>query len=218
MSKKIEVWIAVLCAAWAMPIYGQSRLTLNLGGGVTTPLNPTGNYTGVSGNFNAGVGYSINKKNSISGEFMWSGLPASVFILHPIEAPSGNINLYSLTVNYRHHIDSIHGSAFGLYGILGGGWYYRYSSIDKNYIVPPATVCAPSYYWWGYACDPGGYVASQTVAYRGASSGGVNGGVGFTIRLSDSGWKFYTEARYHYAFTTRVPTTLIPVTMGIRYN
>jgi hypothetical protein len=218
MSKKILGLIAVLCAACTIPAYGQSKLMFNLGGGVSTPLNPTGAYTGVSGNFNVGAGYSIDKKNSISGEFMWSGLPTSVFVLHPIDSPSGNINLYTLTVNYRHHIDSIHGSPFGLYGIAGGGWYYRYSSIDKNYVVPPTTVCTPIYYYWGYACDPGGYVASQTVAYKGASSAGLNGGVGFTIRLSDSGWKFYTEARYHYAFSNRIPTTLIPVTMGIRYN
>jgi hypothetical protein len=61
-------------------------------------------------------------------------------------------------------------------------------------------------------------VYSQTVAYKGRSAGGLNGGVGFTIRLSDSGWMFYTEARYHYAFTQGIPTTLIPVTMGIRYH
>lgn len=218
MTKKILVSIVLLGAGWIVPLQGQSRLNFNFGGGVSTPLNPTGAYTGVSGNFNVGAGYNINKTNSINGEFLWSGLPSSLFTFHPVAAPSGNINLYSLTVNYRHHVDSIHGSPFGLYGIAGGGWYYRYSSIDKNYVVPPATVCAPYYYWWGYACDPDGYVYSQTVAYKGASSGGLNAGVGFTIRLSDSGLKFYTEARYHYAFSYRIPTTLIPVTFGIRYN
>ena len=117
MSTKSLVVIAVLCANWMVPLHGQSKLAFNIGGGISTPLNPTGAYTGVSGNFNVG-----------------------------------------------------------------------------------------------------GYVYSQTVAYKGASSGGLNAGVGFTIRLSDSGWKFYTEARYHYAFSTRIPTTFIPVTMGIRFN
>ena len=218
MSKKILVSVAAFLSSWLIPLYAQSRLTFNIGGGVSTPLNPTAAYTGVSGNFNLGAGYNINSKNSVSGEFLWSGLPGNFFVLHPIDSPSGSINLYSLAANYRHHIDSIHDSPFGVYGIVGGGWYYRHASIDKNYTVPPGSVCAPIYYWWGYGCDPSGYVYSQTVAYKGASAGGLNGGVGFTIRLSDSGWKFYTEARYHYAFTTRIPTTLIPVTMGIRYN
>ena len=217
MSTKILVPVVVLCAVVSVPLRAQSKLNFNIGGGISTPLNPTGAYTGVSGNFNLGAGYNINKKNTITGEFMWSGLPPSVFTIHPLEAPSGNIRLYSLTANYRHHIDRIGGSLFGVYGVIGGGWYYRYSSIDKNYVVAPATPCLPYYYWYGYGCTSG-YVSSETVAYKGASAGGLNGGVGFMIRLSDSGWKFYTEARYHYAFTNRIPTTLIPVTMGIRYN
>jgi hypothetical protein len=155
-----------------IPLHGQNKMTLNMGGGVSTPLNPTGAYTGVSGNFNFGAGYNLNAKNSISGEFLWSGLPADVFPIHPIDSPTGKINLYSLTVNYRHHIDSIHGSIFGLYAIAGGGWYYRYASIDKNFTVPPGTPCQPYYYWWGYGCSEG-YVYSQTVAYKGASAGGL---------------------------------------------
>lgn len=218
MPTKNLVTIAVLCAGWTVSLHAQSKLTFNLGGGVSTPLNPTGAYTGVSGNFNFGMGYKIDSKNSISGEFLWSGLPTNLFIAHPIDAPTGSISLYSLAVNYRHQIDRIHNSPFGVYGIVGGGWYYRHSSIDKNFVVPPGTVCQPIYGWYGYGCDTSGYVYSQTVAYRGASAAGLNGGVGFTIRLSDSGWKFYTEARYHYAFTDRIPTTLIPVTMGVRYN
>jgi hypothetical protein len=56
------------------------------------------------------------------------------------------------------------------------------------------------------------------VAYKGTSAGGLNGGVGFTVRLSDKGWKFYTESRYHYAFHPRIPNTLVLVTFGIAYN
>jgi hypothetical protein len=220
MFKKVLVSIALLGAIRMIPLHGQSygRLALNIGGGISTPLNPTGNYTGVSGNFNVGAGYNLNRSNSITGEFMYSGLPTSLTGLHPVKAPNGNINLYSLTANYRHHVDRIHGSAFGAYFIAGGGWYYRYSSIDKNFVVPPGTACQPVYGWWGYGCDTSGYVYSETVAYRGASAGGVNAGVGFTIRLADSGWKFYTESRYHYAWSDRIPTTLVPVTFGIRFN
>jgi hypothetical protein len=220
MLNKVLVSLGLVSVVWMIPLHGQnfSRLALNVGGGVSTPLNPTGNYTGVSGNFNFGAGYSLNKNNAIIGEFLWSGLPTALTTLHPVQAPSGSVNLYSLTVNYKHQVDRIHGSAFGLYGIAGGGWYYRYSSIDKNYVVPPGTACQPIYGWWGYGCDPSGFVYSATVAYRGTSAGGVNAGGGFTIRLADSNWKFYTEARYHYAWSQRVPTTLSPVTLGIRFN
>jgi hypothetical protein len=154
MVKRILVSIALVCAVWTTTGYGQNKLALNVGGGISTPLNPTGAYTGISGNFNMGAGYALNKKNSITGEFMWSGLPGDLTAIHPVNTPTGSINLYSLTVNYRHHVDSIKGSPFGLYAIGGGGWYYRYASIDKSVAVAPVTPCLPIYAWWGYGCDP----------------------------------------------------------------
>ncbi len=217
MSKGFLIF-TLLATVSAIPLHAQGPFTFNMGGGITTPLNPTGQYAGTSGNFVGGAGYRINKRNAIVGEFLWSGLPPNVFVIHPVDAPFGKINIYTLTANYRYGIDRINNSRFGLYAIAGGGWYYRYSTIDKNYVVPPNTACQPIYGWWGYACDPSGFVYSKTVAYRGSSAGGVNGGAGFTISFGDSAWKFYTEARYHYGFNSRVPTTFVPVTLGIRLN
>jgi hypothetical protein len=220
MPKAIVVAIGLLSTVWSLPATAQMypKFNFNIGGGVSTPLNPTAQFAGVSGNFVSGAGYNIDKRNSIIGEFMWSGLPPNFFVLHPVDAPFGNINLYSLTANYRYHFDRIAGSRFGLYAIAGGGWYYRRISVDKNFLVPPSTVCDPVYAWWGYGCDPNGFVYTATVAFKGSSAGGVNGGAGFTIRFSDTSWKFYVEGRYHYAWNHRVPSTLAPVTFGIRYN
>jgi hypothetical protein len=220
MSKFVLIPTILLIAATSNPCAAQDdpKLNVNFGAGVTTPLNPTAQYAGLSGNFLAGVGYNINRKHALIGEFLWAGLPPNRFVIHPVDAPFGNINLYSLTANYRYQFDRIARSRFGVYTILGGGWYYRYSTVDKNYVAPPFTVCAPVYTYWGYACDDGGYVYSQTVAYKGRSAGGVNAGLGFTIGISDSGWKIFMESRYHYAWHDTVPTTLIPVTFGIRFN
>jgi len=52
------------------------------------------------------------------------------------------------------------------------------------------------------------------------SSGGVNGGVGITVRLGagDSNVKYYVEARYHYSPQGgRISTQIVPVTMGLRW-
>jgi hypothetical protein len=46
--------------------------------------------------------------------------------------------------------------------------------------------------------------------------GGSLGG-GFDIKLGDSGVKFFSEARYHYANTGRIVTRMVPVTFGIRW-
>lgn len=219
MSKKIMVLAGLLAALGVVPLCAEdfSKFAFDIGGGVTAPLNPTARYVGVSGNFTTGAGYNIDKHNSILGEFMWSGLPPSLFTLQPVTAPFGNVNLYSGTAVYRYKIDRVRGSIFGVYAVAGGGWYYRKTSVDKNYIVPPSTVCQPIYTWWGYGCADTGYVYTATVASKGVSAGGLNGGVGFTIRLSNSGWKFYVESRYHYAFSN-IPSTLVPVTFGLRLN
>ena len=220
MSNRLLILISSsLSFALIAPLTAQDfgRFTTSIGGGLSTPLNPTAQYAGLSGNFAFTGGYKIDRKNAIVGEFLWSGLPANAFVLHPVSVPQGHISLYSLTVNYRHQMD-IHDSPFGFYVVGGGGWFYRYASLDKNYVVPPSTVCQPVYTWWGYGCDTGGYVYSQTVAYKGTSAGGLNVGAGFTIRLSDSNWRFFMESKYIYAWSPNVPTTLLPVTFGLRLN
>jgi len=220
VAKTFVLSVCLLSAALLVPLQAQdySKFAFNIGGGVSTPLNPTAQFVGVSGNFDVGAGYNINKHSSVTGEFMWSGLPPNRFTIQPVTAPFGSINLYTLTAEYRAHKDSIGGSRFGVYAIAGGGWYYRHSSVDKNFVVPPDTVCQPFYFWWGYTCTSGGFVATETLAARGVSAGGVNAGAGFTLRLTDGGWKFYVESKYHYAFTNRIATTLIPVTIGFRFN
>ena len=217
MSRRILTSTILLSVSWLtrLPAQDFSKFNFNIGGGVTTPLNPTANFVGLSGNFDVGAGYNIDKRNSIIGSFTWAGLPPNT-ILHLPNAPFGNINLYMITANYRHQVDRIGHSPFGVYLIGGGGWYYRYATVDKNYFVPPGTACDPVFIWWGYNCD--GFVVTETIASRGNSAGGINAGTGFTIRLSDTGWKFYTEARYHYAWNNRIPTTFIPVTFGFRFH
>jgi hypothetical protein len=217
VSRSIAVLFGILAGATMLAAQDEGSFAFHIGGGVSTPLNPTSQYAGVSGNFQTGAGFNLNKHSALLGEFMWSGLPPNLTALHPVNAPFGNVNLYALTANYRFQMDRLHGSRFGAYFIAGGGWYYRYATVDRNYTVPPATVCQPIYGWWGYGCDTGGYVYTTTIASRGVSTGGVNGGVGFTIRLADSGFKFYVESRYHYAFSN-LPSTLVPVTFGFRYN
>lgn len=219
MFKHLFLSTIVLSAAGLMPMYGADfdKFNFNIGGGVTTPLNPTANYVGLSGNFAVGAGYNVNKHNSIIGEFQWNGLPPNQVIQLP-GLPFGNINLYSITANYRAHTDRIGHSPFGVYMIAGGGWYYRHISIDRNYFVPGGTVCSPVFIWWGFGCETGSFIDTETIASKGNSAGGLNGGGGFTIRLSDTGWKFYVESRYNYAFSSRVATTFIPVTFGFRFH
>lgn len=219
MRMRIAYSILLVASVWTLPGRSQdfSKFAFDIGGGMSTPLNPTAQYIGLGGNFVTGAGYNIDKHNSILGEFMWTGMPTNFDVLRPPTAPFGKINLYTLTANYRFSVNKLGHSPFGVYFIGGGGWYYRHVSINQDYVVPDATVCAPIYDWWGYACGPGNYVYTATLASKGVSAPGVNAGVGFTVRLTDSGLKFYVESRYHYAFSD-IPSTFVPVTFGFRFN
>src|SRR3954452_7411245 len=117
MFNKVVISAGLLVAIHALPVRAQEegKLALNVGGGVSTPLNPTAQYVGINGNFNFGAGYNIDKHNGIIGEFTWAGLPPNLSVLTPVNAPYGKVNLYALTANYRHRFDNIAGSRFGLY-------------------------------------------------------------------------------------------------------
>jgi len=195
-----------------------SKFAFEIGSGVSAPLNPTGNFAGVSVHFVGGMGYNISSTSGILGEYMWSNLPSNLFIIQPPDFPKLHTDLHALTANYRYQRDHIQDSIFGIYGTLGGGWYYRRTTLDREFVFPPNTVCQPYYGWWGYSCDTNGNVVTQTLAKHGISAGGVNMGAGFTIRLAGSGLKYYTEARYHHAWSGNIPTSLIHVTLGLRFN
>jgi hypothetical protein len=205
-----------------------SAVNMHIGGGIGVPMDPTGNFAGVGGTFQAGAGPNLGTHHSIVGEFMWHGLPPTrnallpvlnaLCLLNPPASPNlpcsvasinATDNVYALTANYMYRRG---GKRFGYYFIGGGGWYYRRAEL-KNFAVPPGTACVPAWGWWGYSCQNGSVVLAST----GISSGGVNGGIGITAGQA-FGLKFYIEARYHYSPQGgRVSTQLLPVTMGIRW-
>lgn len=220
--------LLVVSAAWAqntnsLPVPSQadeSKLDVHIGGGPATPLNPTARFAGLDANFQVGAGYKINLHNSIVGEFFWQGLPANRGALLPlIEAQQGTgsfghtVDVYAMTAEYMYRRE---GARFGVYGIAGGGWYDRYAKLTQ-YTVAPGVVCTPYWDWWGYYCQNGYVSTNNTLATHGVNSFGVNGGVGFTIRLHPSGLKLYVESRYHFANGGRISTQLLPVTLGFRW-
>jgi hypothetical protein len=195
-----------------------SKINTNLGMGVTVPLNPTAQFTGSNVNAVAGVGYNMTRHHSLVGQFMWAGLPPNRDALLPIRLVANNIggssNLFTITGNYRYQRQ---GKTFGAYVIVGGGMYYRHSSLSREVIVGTGTVCGPAWLYFGYGCVSGLVSEDRTLISAGSTAFGGNGGVGFTIRINEDGYKFYVEARYHYAPTTNIPTTLIPITFGFSW-
>jgi len=224
MLRRTIFAIGLLSAVCIIPVQAQNqneegKLNFSMGGGLSVPVNPTANYAGVGGNFIGGGGYNINQHNSIVGQFQWAGLPPSILspalsAVAQLNGFSASSNLYSMTADYKYR--SGIGKTFGYYLIAGGGWYYRHSALSKSTFIPTATVCAPVWGWYGYTCT-NGFV--NTVGFGvGTSAFGGNGGLGFTIGIKDTGWKFFIESRYNYAATRFIATQVVPVTFGFEYQ
>jgi hypothetical protein len=206
------MYACLLASAFCLPAQ-DGRITINAGGGVGVPLNPTADFAGVGGAFSFGVGENFSQHNALVGEFWWHGLPPTLTVKTQLAGGRASSNLYALTANFRHSRQIT--TKMGWYVIMGGGWFYRHTSISQQANVPVA--CTPVYDWWGYPCS-GGYVVTLAEASAGSSALGADGGLGLTLRLGDSRWKFYIESRYIYAGSHFISTQASPVTFGIRYQ
>jgi hypothetical protein len=197
-----------------------SKLNTNLGFTLTAPLNPTARFVNVGGGFVAGAGYNMTKRNAFVGEFMWNRLGASDAALAPVRAAlgthdvNGHGNLYAITGNYRFEL---RGKTTGVYFIAGGGWYHRTASLSTHTATGSSISCTPTWLWWGFECSSGTVTSNQTLASSTSDSLGVNGGFGVTFKVAEPRYRFYMEARYHYAPNKNVKTEVIPVTIGIRF-
>ena len=224
MSTGTVFTIGLLSVVCIIPLQAQNqneegKFNFNMGGGLSVPLNPIAKYAGVGGSFIGGGGYNLDQHNSIGGQFQWAGLPPSILppslsAIAQINGFSSSANLYSMTADYKYR--SGFGKAFGYYLIAGGGWYYRHTSISKSTFIPTETVCQPIWGWYGYTCS-NGFVNTVGVG-AGTSAFGANGGIGLTIRVKDTPWKFFIESRYNYAATRFIATQVAPVTFGFEYQ
>jgi hypothetical protein len=196
---------------------GHCKINSNLGMVVSVPVSQTAQVVGIGWGIVAGAGYNFDLRQAIVGEFMWNRDSANS--LQPLQAAlqsnlSGYSDLFSLTGNYRFER---HGRLFGTYLIGGGGWYFRNTYLSKAVTAGPGTVCTLPWLWSGFTCVSGTVPAGQTHAGASTNSFGVNVGGGFTIRVSEAPYRFYSEGRYHYAPTGNVNTQFVAVTVGIRY-
>lgn len=198
----------------------ESKVNTSLGVGMTAPVNPTGRFAGSNVNTVLGAGYNFDRHNSVIGEFMYAYLPSTRGAIVPISAATqvtgltGSGNLITATGNYRFMIE---GKVFGAYLIGGGGMYYRVAELSKPIVIGAGTPCSAAWQWWGYTCAAGFVSQDKTTVNTSSTVFGGNAGAGFTIRLSQEGYKFFVESRYHYAPNKGISTQLIAITFGIRW-
>jgi hypothetical protein len=186
----------------------------HLGLPISVPLNPMGQFARPGTGVTYGAGYNFTRRHAVIGEFMWDWLHPSVSGLTGATNVNGHSDLYVFTGNYRFEL---RGKKLGTYLMTGGGWYLRHSSLGTNIVTGSAITCTREWLWWGATCSSGLVSSEQTHISSSSSAFGVNGGIGFTIRVGEAPWRVYVESRYHYAPTRYVNTQLVITTVGIRY-
>ena len=231
--RTILLGAAVGILLWVRPLHAQyglddedcgndCRLNSNVAMMVNLPAGPTSNVAATGWGTVAGIGWNMNKRSALIGEFMWNRMFANDAAIQSILAAvpqptgtlSGSVNLFAVTANYRFEL---RGRWLGAYVIGGGGWYLRNASLSQSVTLGTTTVCTPGWLWWGFRCSQGTVTAGQTLAGSNSNVLGGNAGAGVTVGVGHAPYRMYAEARYHYAPTQGISTQFVGLAFGIRY-
>ena len=224
---------------------GSAKYSFFAGGGFTIPTSDMGNSLSTSYDIQAGGGRNFNKKFGVMLQFDWDNFGIKTATLNnllaiyngpplfftdqngnPLSQISGRSHVWSFSLNPVYNFYQSDNK--GAYVIGGAGFYHK-----------TATFSTPAL---GQECDFFGncfqFQVNQDFDHYTSNAFGLNGGVGFTYKLSHfSGTKFYAEARFIHTFNSArtfsfgdqnlngldvfpqnsVDSNYIPVTFGIRF-
>lgn len=215
---------------------GSNKYTFIAGGGFTLPVGGTHNYATTSWKFQVGGGRNFNKKFGILLQYDYDKFGMQTSVLNQqlalynnlgagLSQLDGSVHDWSFTLNPVYNV--YQADAIGYYVVGGVGFYHKYT----QFTTPVTGTCFDPFYGY-YLCS-----ANAPVDWYTSNALGVNGGIGFTYRLSRfSGERFFAEVRYVYTANQKrpydvsgatsyfnafpqasSPTTYIPVTFGIRF-
>lgn len=196
------------------------HINSHLGFTMSAPLNPTSQVVNSGIGVSAGAGYNFNSRHAIVGDFMWNHLTVTNEALAPIRAAlqtadvNGSGNLFALTTNYRFELPH---RGVSTYFIGGGGLYHRNAGVNRPIQTGTTISCLPGWRLFGFNCATGTTITDQTIVSSSSNTFGVNGGIGFTVHVGEPSYRFYVEARYHFAPSPGINTQIVAVTVGIRY-
>ncbi|HTH54074.1 MAG TPA: hypothetical protein VL495_08995 [Edaphobacter sp.] len=215
---------------------GSNKYTFEGGAGFTMPTGSSGKELGTSWKFQVGGGYNFTKKFAVLLQYdydkfgLTDGNINRQYGRYPplidsngnvidLSGLGGNAHMWSITLNPMYTF--YQGDALGAYVIGGGGFYRKIT----NFTLPQTGVYCD---FFGFCYQ---FTQDQTFDHYSNNAGGLNGGVGFTYRLSRfSSTKFFSEVRY--VWVDNQPSTnsevsfypennkrtgYFPITFGIRW-
>jgi hypothetical protein len=211
---------SLVASSWAQ-FEGKSsvpRFNYNVGGGFGWGRGDVSSFVGDSYVAVAGAGMNFTRMFGFNGEYMYYDLTPKTSVADTQHLGSANGSLQSFSLNglVRPHYKFVGISGYGIFGV---GFYDRRVSSTTGRINP-GSYCQPSWIWWDIYCV-NNLTPSPNSQYLGDVSkiaGGYNFGGGATYPLKR--WhnaKVYAEFRYHHAYQSDVVTTVVPITVGLRW-
>jgi opacity protein-like surface antigen len=206
--------IAAVLALISLNVNSQAqddhRFTVQAGAGASPLVGAISTRLDNGWHVTFGGGYNFTRHFSATVDYTYNGYGVSKRVLDEAQVPDGNSHLWSLTVNPR--LQFGHNEKFSPYIIGGVGYYRRTVQFTRPTLIQV------------FIFDPffGGIFntlvqADQVIGEITQDGVGGSAGAGFDVRLGSNGAKLFTEARYHYADIGRVPTRMIPLTIGVRW-
>ena len=198
---------------FAPAMFGQSEVhpfTFNVGGGFTAPTGRIANDIDYGGNVQAAAGLNFGRYLGVLGTFSFDAVGLTGSALSQVNAPNGYGHVFTFTVDPKITFPLGRGSFY----VLGGGGWMRRTITFTQPALATTFIYAP---WWGYI-GPGYIQANQEIGSVSESAGTWDVGAGFNVPLPrGTQWKLYLEARYYDGLTTATHTTVVPVTLGLRW-
>ena len=208
------IWIVALLAATAG--WGEeTKWTARVGGGPNLPVGRTADFAHLSGAFEAGLGYRITERQTLLVEYLAAPLPLNSVPRQELKLLDPVSNFYSVSLNYRYALRT--SGLWRPYLIGGAGWYRRSSSISRT-LVGTEIACNNSLLWLLQFECASGFVSTETVIAS-ATTNNFGYSAGSGVEIAPRRWKprIFVEVRYHSAGRQGVPTTVVPLIVGLTW-
>jgi opacity protein-like surface antigen len=209
-SKLILLGTAAVSLAAAQEEFDFHRLTFSGGAGFTAITGYDAGRLDHGGSFLAGAGVNFNRHFGVTGNFMFHQLGITRTELNALNQPDGNARVYSLTVDPTVRMP-VHRN-LSVYFLAGGGYLRRTVEFTRPTLAQ-TFVFNP---WWGYI-GPALVPVNQILGSAVSNSGAFDLGGGINFALAKTGARLFLESRYFHGFTSNSNTTLVPLTVGIRW-
>jgi hypothetical protein len=195
----------LLCTG-ALSAQEVNRFVFDLGGGFTQTVGNTGRYLNDGWNVQGGAGINFTNYVGALVQLDYNSLGFNGATLGGLGYPSGDVHVFSATVDPIVHLTPR--SHFDLYAIGGGGlyhWYQQFGAPASGAVITPFAsgsfpITVPTF----------GQAYSE-------NKPGWNAGMGVAFGTKWHG-KIFAEARYvHIFLNNNERADYIPVTFGFRW-